>query len=178
MTSTWDAFPQGSAESSSSASAFSNAILREATTPLFSPIPFLHDDARRSRSRSPPMSPLQLAAKRQLSPHPSDLILAAAAIEPNSDRSDGPAIGLVDELDDPNPGHMSDHPTALTAVTSAGPAAIHASLEERFTKAGVIESTVTDKGKEKKLQEDEDSEVEHVEHMVVDEADDDKENKG
>ena len=123
------------------------------------------------------MSPLELAAKRQLSPHPDDLILAAAAVESNNDRPDGPVIGLVDELDDPSPGQMSDHPTALTIVTSAGAAAIHASLEERFTKASVSDngSADADKGKDKKLQEEEDSEVEH---MVVDEADDDKENKG
>lgn len=32
--------------------------------------------------------------------------------------SEGPVIGLVDELDDPKPGHMSDRPHALTSTTS------------------------------------------------------------
>ncbi|KIK59825.1 hypothetical protein GYMLUDRAFT_74279 [Collybiopsis luxurians FD-317 M1] len=106
-------------------------------TPLFSPIPFLHDNARarsRSKSHSPPPSPLALSSAGPASGgHPETLSLS----EP------GPqALGLVDELDDPRPGHMSEHPTALTAVTTVmgegngkdgGP--IVQSLESRFIKA-------------------------------------------
>jgi serine/threonine-protein phosphatase 4 regulatory subunit 2 len=33
---------------------------------------------------------------------------------------------LVDELDDPRPGHLSDHPTAITTTTS---------LQDRFVRA-------------------------------------------
>ncbi|KAK7467054.1 hypothetical protein VKT23_004116 [Stygiomarasmius scandens] len=89
------------------------------TTPLFSPIPFLHEDARRSKSRSPPPSPLALSAVGPVSGgHPE-------ALEPK-------ALGLVDELDDPGPGHMSEQPVALSSVTS-GP--IIQSLESRFVKA-------------------------------------------
>ena len=48
-------------------------------------------------------------------------------------------LGLVDELDDPSPGHMSDQPTAISSVTtmegSPHPQAYIGSLEERFVKA-------------------------------------------
>ncbi|KAF8061592.1 PPP4R2-domain-containing protein [Lyophyllum atratum] len=87
------------------------------STPLFSPIPFLHDDARRSKSRSPPPSPLALANP------------AITGAEPR-------ALGLVDELDDPSPGHMSDHPTALTSVIStATRRPLIGSLDQRFVKS-------------------------------------------
>lgn len=126
------------------------------------------------------MSPLELAAKRQLSPHLNDdLILAAAAVESNNDRPGGPVIGLVDELDDPSPGHMSDHPTALTAVTSAGSASIHASLEERFTKSMdvAMDSDMDDLKKDIKEKKQQEEEAHEVEDMVLDGPDDDKENK-
>jgi len=119
------------------------------TTPLFSPIPFLHDDARRSKSRSPPPSPLALSTAS------SDGIVAADSLEQK-------ALGLVDELDDPSPGHMSDHPTALSSVTTmtaVGSRPFLGSLEQRFTK-----------GEEESRNRDDDA-------MVVDEAED-KENKG
>jgi serine/threonine-protein phosphatase 4 regulatory subunit 2 len=69
---------------------------------------------------------------------------------------------LVDELDDPSPGHMSDHPTALSSVTTmtaVGSRPFLGSLEQRFTK-----------GEEESRNRDDDA-------MVVDEAED-KENKG
>lgn len=91
------------------------------TTPLFSPIPFLHEDARRSKSRSPPPSPLALGA-----------------IDPGGIVPDQKALGMVDELDDPSPGHMSEHPTALSSVTTTttvGSRPFLGSLEQRFTKA-------------------------------------------
>ncbi|KAF5391412.1 hypothetical protein D9757_001953 [Collybiopsis confluens] len=104
-------------------------------TPLFSPIPFLHNDARsRSKSRSPSASPLALSSAGPAGiGHPETLSLSKPA-----------ALGMVDELDDPRPGHMSEYPTALTAVTTVtiegdakgkegGP--IVQSLESRFIKA-------------------------------------------
>ncbi len=77
----------------------------------------------------------------------------------------GPVIGLVDELDDPSPGHMSDHPTALSATTTTTPGGtekaetkpIFGSLEERFVKSS------------------ESARIE-ADNMAVDEADEDKEN--
>ncbi|KAJ7083838.1 PPP4R2-domain-containing protein [Mycena crocata] len=88
-------------------------------TPLFSPIPFLHDDARRSKSRSPPPSPLVLATVGESHPDPLET----------------KALGLVDELDDPSPGHMSEHPVALTSVTTSEGDNFVDSLESRFVRA-------------------------------------------
>ncbi|KAF7304614.1 hypothetical protein MKEN_01175300 [Mycena kentingensis (nom. inval.)] len=89
------------------------------TTPIFSPItPFTHTDARRSKSRSPPP--------------PSPLILAASATDAHPDAQETQTLGLVDELDDPGPGHMSEHPVALSAVTEGGHVE---SLEARFVRA-------------------------------------------
>jgi serine/threonine-protein phosphatase 4 regulatory subunit 2 len=67
-------------------------------------------------------------------------------LNPSIPPGEGPleikAIGLVDEFDDPRPGHMSDHPTALSSVTTLpdttpGPQSrpFLESLEERFVKA-------------------------------------------
>jgi len=119
-------------------------------TPLFSPIPFLHEDARRSKSRSPPPSPFTLNA--------------TGAAEPLL----GTGLGLVDELDDPKPGHMSDHPTALTATTTLGEGEgrgreskpFLGSLEQRFTKSSSGDRVAVE------------------EDMAIDEAEVDKENKG
>ncbi|KAJ7905352.1 PPP4R2-domain-containing protein [Mycena olivaceomarginata] len=88
-------------------------------TPLFSPISFLHDDIRRSKSRSPPPSPLILANSGEAHPDPAET----------------KALGLVDELDDPAPGHMSEHPVALTSVTTSDGEQVVESLEERFVRA-------------------------------------------
>ena len=135
VTSTIDAFPvvinpEETADASSSPF-MSIGSLREATTPLFSPIPFLHEDARRrSRSRSPPMSPLNLstnAPARPLSPSADPLSLGPAAVDSGAAAAAvTPVIGLVDELDDPGPGHLSDHPTALTSTTTTVPTATDA----------------------------------------------------
>lgn len=130
VTSTWESFPpltQSEIQSAGRSAITLGSTLQSApSTPLFSPIPFLHDDARRSKSRSPPPTPLSL--------------------NPSIPGGEGPleikAIGLVDEFDDPRPGHMSDHPTALTSVTTlpestAGPQSrpFLESLEQRFVKA-------------------------------------------
>ncbi|KAF9240370.1 hypothetical protein BU15DRAFT_87618 [Melanogaster broomeanus] len=110
------------------------------TTPLFSPIPFLHDDPRRSNSRSPPPSPLTLAAMEGM-----------GNIDLLNETMSQRAIGLVDELDNPSPGHMSDHPTAISSVTT---------VESRSVR-----------GYEEQMA------IESESGMAVDEADD-KENKG
>ncbi|KAF9533450.1 PPP4R2-domain-containing protein [Crepidotus variabilis] len=104
------------------------------STPLFSPIPFLHEDARRSKSRSPPPTPFTLNPVVPLDEEPMEV----------------KALGMVDEFDDPRPGHLSDHPTALTSVTtipasSNSPASsgqttstskpFFGTLEQRFVKA-------------------------------------------
>ena len=94
---------------------------------MFSPIPFLHGDARRSHSRSPPPSPLALSAlgaggSTTTSPHSG------------AEGADQKVIGLVDELDDPSPGHLSDHPQPLSATTTVADP-IYKSLEDRFTTA-------------------------------------------
>nr|VWO98835.1 Nonribosomal peptide synthetase 1 (EC [Ganoderma boninense] len=124
VTSTWDAFPPLS-ESDSTYSAvghpsISTSAVSAPNTPMFSPIPFLHEDARRSRSRSPPPSPLILPA----------------TVASGVDTGDSKVLGLVDELDDPSPGHLSDHIepiSATTTVESTRP--LHGTLEERFVKA-------------------------------------------
>ena len=103
------------------------------STPLFSPIPFLHDDARRSKSRSPPPTPLSLNPALPIG---------------DEDVKAEPAIGLVDELDDPSPGHMSDHPTALTAVTTTTTTPqskpFIGSLDDRFVRSDDAMDTSND----------------------------------
>jgi len=124
VTSTWSSFPpltQSEIQSYGRSATLLGSTLQSApSTPLFSPIPFLHDDARRSKTRSPPPTPLSL---NPLADEPPEM----------------KALGLVDELDDPSPGHMSDHPTALSSVTSIE-GSPHSrpflgSLEQRFVKA-------------------------------------------
>jgi serine/threonine-protein phosphatase 4 regulatory subunit 2 len=108
VTSTWDQYTRDTYaldDSTTNPSAIvSNESLRHATTPLFSPIPFHPDnqDTEGEPSSTPPMSPFTLETKRPL---PEEI---------------GPAaLGRVDEMDDPTPGHdhMADHPTAISAVT-------------------------------------------------------------
>jgi len=129
VTSTMEDFPPLShAEKFSagrSAITLGSTLQSAPSTPLFSPISFLHDDARRSRSRS------------QL---PTPLALDSGAPD------DFKALGLVDELDDPRPGHMSDHPTPLTAVTTLPahePKPFLGSLEQRFVKASEVDTLQT-----------------------------------
>ena len=141
VTSSWDSFPPLSEMDSdpNGRSVFALGSTRQSapSTPLFSPIPFLHEDARRSKSRSPP---------------PSPLVLAGSVVSEGEPR----ALGLVDELDDPKPGHMSDHPTALTSVTAKGDESTSrpflGSLEQRFVRgespAPGVDTTNLDEDKE------------------------------
>jgi serine/threonine-protein phosphatase 4 regulatory subunit 2 len=113
VTSTTDAFPPLSeAAKDPSLSIYStvNYAPHTPSTPLFSPLPFLHRDARRSKSLSPPPSPLILASGTTITR----------------------ALGLVDEMDDPGPGHLRDHPTTISSVTTA-----RSSLGQRFVRAKV-----------------------------------------
>jgi len=152
VTSSWNAFPPEKDASAPLASiSMRYTPLTTSSTPLFSPIPFLHDDARRSKSRSPPPSPLALGVTG-----PGG---AGPAHSPEQK-----ALGLVDELDDPSPGHMSEHPTALSSVTTTTTRSrpFLGSLEQRFTKGGSEGATA----------QEQDSDA-----MVVDEVED-KENNG
>ncbi|KAF8212382.1 PPP4R2-domain-containing protein, partial [Mycena galopus ATCC 62051] len=121
VTSTYDTFPPltESERDTTIRTMASIGVAPMPPTPLFSPIPFLHDDARRSKSRSPPPSPLILANIGEAHPDPPET----------------KALGLVDELDDPAPGHMSEHPVALTSVTTSDGEQFVDSLEARFVRA-------------------------------------------
>lgn len=149
VTSSWNAFPPESSEDGPTIlNPFSMAggLKSVPTTPLFSPLPFLHGDARRSTSHSPPTSPLTLGGIEPIGP-----------IEPLEGMPPR-ALGLVDELDDPSPGHLSDHPTALTAVTTVRSKPFLDSLEARFMRAA-------------------DQDMESIDQRIADGAGD-KENKG
>ncbi|GJE86907.1 PPP4R2-domain-containing protein [Phanerochaete sordida] len=139
VTSTWDAFPvpaDGASRMINSTTNFDSVLLTSAPpTPMFSPIPFLHDDARRSKSRSPPPSPLALPALATGG-------TSMSAPNAGSEGAEPPVLGLVDELDDPSPGHLSDHPQPLSSTTTVDPKPA-ASLAERFVK-----STEEQEGKE------------------------------
>lgn len=138
-------------------------VLTTATTPIFAPIPFLHDDARRrSQSRSPPASPLRL--------HNSLAVGDAPADEPKG-------LGLVDELDTPAPGHMASKPQPLTATTSSEPPTPTKdapSLADRFVKGESDETKEKEdagatEGKKGTERENEDGKKEdaEVENMVL-----------
>jgi len=55
--------------------------------------------------------------------------------EPHPDPLETRALGMVDELDDPSPGHMSEHPVALTSVTSSEGRHFMDTLETRFVRS-------------------------------------------
>ncbi|KAI0064653.1 hypothetical protein BV25DRAFT_1882024 [Artomyces pyxidatus] len=166
VTSTWDSFPPLPPQPTDPALIASTSVIfppaSVPSTPLFSPIPFLHDDARRSKSRSPPPSPLALNA---LDPNGVPLDMS---LEPK-------ALGLVDEMDDPRPGHLSERPIALSSVTSVGEGSGVISLEERFVRASEIEieGQGGDGPETKRQRQDEGGHDE----MVLDERDGDKENE-
>jgi len=164
VTSTWNSFPPlPSQPNHTMGIAVTRAGLLPTSvpsTPLFSPISFLHDDARRSHSRSPPPSPLNLNGTEHSGG--AHLDSDPLSIEPRE-------LGLVDELDDPNPGHLSDRPTALTSVTSIGGSSGAISLEERFIRASDL---VEDERNTKRQREDD-----NLTDPMLDERDGDKENK-
>ncbi|KIM31032.1 hypothetical protein M408DRAFT_274497 [Serendipita vermifera MAFF 305830] len=129
-------------------------VLKTINTPIFTPIAFLHDDARRrSQSRSPPASPVRLH---------NALALGDAASAP-ADEPKG--LGLVDELDTPAPGHMASEPTPLTATTTPvsseppSPAVGAKTLEQRFVKSSGGGEEGKKEGEEGK---NEDAEVESM----------------
>jgi serine/threonine-protein phosphatase 4 regulatory subunit 2 len=162
VTSTWDSFPplplQPRDTMASAAARVGLSSSSAPSTPLFSPISFIHDDARRSHSRSPP--PLNLNGID----HTIDVPLDAdpLSMEPRE-------LGLVDELDDPNPGHLSDRPTALTSVTSLGGTSGVVSLEDRFIRASDESEGDPDTRRQR--------EDDHSTGSMLDERDGDKENK-
>ncbi|OJT11149.1 Serine/threonine-protein phosphatase 4 regulatory subunit 2 [Trametes pubescens] len=131
VTSSWDTFPPlteiESTYSTSGHPSISTSAVSAPNTPMFSPIPFLHEDARRSKSRSPPPSPLVL---------PETFTGIGAAQEGTEPK----VLGLVDELDDPSPGHLSDHIEPISATTTVPSRPIHPSLEERFVKSTTEEA--------------------------------------
>ena len=63
-------------------------------------------------------------------------IQASGNVEPFDEDTPQRAIGLVDELDDPRPGHMSEHPVAITVVTTPHSRPFIDSLESRFVRGG------------------------------------------
>ncbi|KAH9043316.1 PPP4R2-domain-containing protein [Lactarius pseudohatsudake] len=163
VTSTWNSFPPLPSQPKDTmgiAATRAGLLSSIPSTPLFSPISFLHDDARRSRSRSPPPSPLNLNGTEHSGGAPLDT--DPLSIEPRE-------LGLVDELDDPNPGHLSDRPTALTSVTSIGGSSGAISLEDRFIRAS---DHVEDERDTKRQREDD-----NLTDPMLDERDGDKENK-
>lgn len=166
VTSTWDAFPAlppATSQITTVTTNFDSILLSSAPpTPMFSPIPFLHDDARRSKSRSPPPSPLVLPARATAATNTAIPLTSAENVEP-------PALGLVDELDDPSPGHLSDHPQPLSATTTVINPKTVASLAERFVRS--TEDARASQGEKST----DSSSTEKVEEMMVD--DPEKENK-
>lgn len=94
--------------------------LKQANTPIFTPIPFLHEDARRrSRSRSRSKSP-GAHGSGNANPEGSSALLVADGSANAGMEQETQGLGLVDELDSPAPGHIAAHPTALSATTTAG----------------------------------------------------------
>lgn len=155
VTSTWDAFPvteESTNHTNSHPPPVGGAMLSTPSTPIFSPIPFLHSDARRSQSRSPPPSPLVL---------PDGSL--TTNVPPISDSAEPKVLGLVDELDDPNPEHLSNHLQPLSSTTTVDPKPIPGSLQYRFVRAGTEggtngESSGSDEGEQMAVDESENKE--------------------
>lgn len=75
---------------------------------------------------------------------------------------EGPVgLGMVDELDDPKPGHTSETPKPLTIAAGAKP--FLGSLEDRFVKGDVADEEKLESeksaAKKPKLEEDEDKKL-------------------
>ncbi|QRV82180.1 oxidoreductase FAD/NAD(P)-binding protein [Ceratobasidium sp. AG-Ba] len=133
VTSTHKDYPLDTGTPSVSSRASTPAPLDVARSPLFTPIPFLHRAAPNSNHRSLSRSPPPPSSSPHTGPHPSgDASLSGIAATPEESI---PALGLVDELDDPSPGHLSDHPQALTSVTQLP----EEPLGERFVSGGVVQ---------------------------------------
>ncbi|GJJ12077.1 hypothetical protein Clacol_006318 [Clathrus columnatus] len=163
VTSTKAIYPDEEAEGQPALTSYpDNESVKLATTPVFSPIPFLHLDARRSRSPSP----CELEATR----HPGKQTSSQESKTTTSSTPKG--LGLVDELDDPNPGHLADHPIALSAVTKIPP------LSERFVKAvddDVVMQDNNGEGESPSRPSTEDAEVEGM--VVLDDSTPEEEKK-
>lgn len=170
VTSTWDqyALDTYALDNAGPSVVSSTAIetLKHATTPLFSPIPFLH------HANSPPPSPFLLDDRPPL---PGDGTDENTLPEPTSRPL------KVDELDDPaaGQGHMADHPESFSATTTlpttsgavrSGAPSPPATLTERFVRSTSPElsstrtaegadweagQTQTDKGKGKAIEDHE-----------------------
>lgn len=90
------------------------------------------------------------------------------------ENADQKVIGLVDELDDPSPGHLSDHPQPLTSTTTAVDATkpmVYQNLDDRFTRGEAQEGSGGESARQS-------SEETRGDGMAVDEeGTDDKENE-
>ncbi|KAF6764842.1 PPP4R2-domain-containing protein [Ephemerocybe angulata] len=155
VTSSHNSFPSEPSTSSNPSNGHSNANNMPTNPSSTSTIAFATQDTKmfafkhKADSRvegqkyregtQPPTSP---------TPEPETPLLMSAALplkggkvkaEPVGEVGETGAVGLgmVDELDDPNPGHMSDGPTPLTIAGGAKP--FLGSLQERFVKSESIE---------------------------------------
>ncbi|KAF7338410.1 hypothetical protein MVEN_02066800 [Mycena venus] len=103
-------------------------------TSTYDSFPTINSQRARYDCSHPGRHRLHHAVCPSRSPPPSPLILANIG-EAHPDPLETKALGLVDELDDPAPGHMSEHPVALTSVTTSDGEQVVDSLEARFVRA-------------------------------------------